>query len=81
MMRSRVGSSFDDEATFSGAEVEQITAALSTVPSAGAVACGIADPSTRDCPNMKEVGGGFEGERYRCAVCGKGYFLDYEDMK
>lgn len=43
--------------------------------------CDIADPSTRDCPNMKEVGGGFEGERYRCAVCGKGYFLDYEEMK
>lgn len=43
--------------------------------------CSIPDPSTRDCPNMKEVGGGFEGERYRCDVCGKGYFLDYEDMK
>lgn len=43
--------------------------------------CGIADPSTRDCPNMKEVGGGMDGERYRCAVCGKGYFLDYEEMK
>lgn len=43
--------------------------------------CGIADPSTRDCPNMKEVGGGMDGERYKCAVCGKGYFLDYEDMK
>jgi transposase-like protein len=33
------------------------------------------------CPNMKEVGGGFEGERYRCPVCGESYFLDYEDMK
>ncbi|WP_174058170.1 hypothetical protein [Rhizobium rhizogenes] len=43
--------------------------------------CGIADPSTRDCANMKEVGGGMDGERYRCGVCGKGYFLDYEDMK
>lgn len=43
--------------------------------------CGIADPSTRDCPNMKEVGGGMDGERYRCDVCGKGYFLDYEEMK
>ncbi|RWQ35486.1 MAG: hypothetical protein EOS20_18430 [Mesorhizobium sp.] len=43
--------------------------------------CGLADPSYRDCKNMKEVGGGFDGERYRCAVCGKGYFLDYEDMK
>ena len=43
--------------------------------------CGIADPSSRDCPNMKEVGGGMDGERYRCAICGKGYFLDYEEMK
>ncbi len=43
--------------------------------------CGIADPTTRDCPNMKEVGGGMDGERYRCAVCGKGYYLDYEEMK
>lgn len=43
--------------------------------------CGIPSPSYHDCPNMKEVGGGMEGERYRCAVCGKGYFLDYEDMK
>lgn len=43
--------------------------------------CGLADPSYRDCKNMKEVGGGMDGERYRCAVCGKGYFLDYEEMK
>lgn len=33
------------------------------------------------CQNLKDVGGGFEGERYRCAVCGESYFLDYEDMK
>ena len=33
------------------------------------------------CPNIKEVGGGFEGERYSCEVCGEYYFLDYEDMK
>lgn len=33
------------------------------------------------CPNMKETGGGFEGERYRCEVCGESYYLDYEDMK
>ena len=45
------------------------------------VACGIADPTTRDCDNMKEVGGGMDGERYRCDVCGKCYFLDYEEMK
>lgn len=46
-----------------------------------APACGFANPSSSDCQNMKEVGGGFEGERYRCDVCGKGYFLDYEEMK
>lgn len=33
------------------------------------------------CPYMKEDGGGFEGERYRCTKCGYSYFLDYEDMK
>lgn len=45
------------------------------------IACGLANPSYHDCPNMKEAGGGFEGERYRCDICGKSYFLDYEDMK
>lgn len=43
--------------------------------------CGLPDPSYHDCENMKEVGGGMDGERYRCDVCGKGYFLDYEEMK
>lgn len=33
------------------------------------------------CPNMIETGGGFEGEQYRCEVCGAAYYLDYEDMK
>ena len=33
------------------------------------------------CANLYEDGGGFEGEWYRCDVCGKSYFLDYEDMK
>lgn len=33
------------------------------------------------CPNIKETGGGFEGEQYECDVCGKRYYLDYEDMK
>ncbi|RWD00143.1 MAG: hypothetical protein EOS58_30650 [Mesorhizobium sp.] len=48
----------------------------------GAVSpCGIASPSYHECPNMKEVGGGMEGERYWCAICSKGYYLDYEDMK
>ncbi len=33
------------------------------------------------CPNLKEVGGGVAGERYRCDVCGKSYFLNYDDMR
>ena len=33
------------------------------------------------CPNMKETGGGFDGERYRCEVCGATYYLDYEEMR
>lgn len=33
------------------------------------------------CPNLKETGGGFEGEQYACEVCGLRYYLDYEDMK
>jgi len=33
------------------------------------------------CPNMKEVGGGFDGERYSCDLCGESYYLDYEEMK
>lgn len=33
------------------------------------------------CQNLKETGGGFEGERYRCEVCGESFFLDYDDMR
>lgn len=33
------------------------------------------------CPNLKETGGGFEGERYRCEVCGESFFLDYDEMR
>lgn len=33
------------------------------------------------CPNMREVGGGFDGERYRCETCGATYYLDYDDMR
>ena len=32
------------------------------------------------CPHLKEVGGGFDGERYRCDVCGESFFLDYDEM-
>ena len=36
-----------------------------------------------ECSHLQEVGGGFEGERYRCQRegCGYSYFLDYEDMR
>lgn len=33
------------------------------------------------CPNLKETGGGFEGEWYDCEVCGESYKLYYEDMR
>jgi hypothetical protein len=33
------------------------------------------------CPNLKTTYEGFDGERWRCEVCGKSYFLDYEDMR
>nr|CAD6410864.1 hypothetical protein REQ54_00802 [Rhizobium sp. Q54]CAD6412780.1 hypothetical protein REQ54_01062 [Rhizobium sp. Q54] len=65
--------------TISAVDLLSIVRAASPSPKdhvEGPQPCGIADPSTRDCPNMKEVGGGMDGERYRCAVCGKGYFLD-----
>lgn len=40
-----------------------------------------ARPNILRCPNMKETGGGMEGEQYRCEVCGAAVYLDYEDMK
>lgn len=36
---------------------------------------------TPQCKNLKEDGGGMEGERYECEVCGYSYFLDYEEMR
>lgn len=33
------------------------------------------------CSNMKETGGGFEGEQYDCEVCGASYYLCYEEMR
>ena len=60
--------------------IRQLQAALGpeqAVPSP----CGIASPSYHDCQNMKEVGGGMDGERYWCAICSKGFYLDYEEMK
>jgi len=34
-----------------------------------------------NCKNMKCTYEGFDGERYRCEVCGCSYFLDYEEMR
>ena len=33
------------------------------------------------CPNLKCVSETMDGERYACDVCGKSYYLDYEEMK
>lgn len=40
---------------------------------------GVAGPKM--CENLKCTYEGMDGERYRCDVCGRSYFLDYEDMK
>lgn len=33
------------------------------------------------CPNLVETYSGMDGERYKCAVCGEYFFLDYEEMR
>ena len=33
------------------------------------------------CKNMKETYSDMEMERYRCAVCGASYRLDYDEMR
>lgn len=33
------------------------------------------------CDHLKCTYEGMDGERYRCDVCGRSYFLDYEDMR
>lgn len=33
------------------------------------------------CPNLKCAYEGFDGERYRCDVCGESFFLEYEEMR
>lgn len=35
----------------------------------------------RACPYMKETHSDFHGERYRCEMCGKSNYLDYDDMR
>lgn len=35
---------------------------------------------TLKCPNIKCTYEGWEGESYRCDVCGESYKLYYEDM-
>ncbi len=38
--------------------------------------------NTYDCPHLTERDlTNMSGERYRCDVCGKSFFLDYEDMR
>ncbi len=35
-----------------------------------------------DCPHLKERNFlDMNGERYRCDVCGKSFYLDYDDMR
>lgn len=34
-----------------------------------------------DCPNMRCVHEGWDGETYRCPVCKKGYKMYYDDMR
>ena len=41
----------------------------------------VGDGTWSQCPNLKEIGGGFDGEQYDCQVCGERYFLDYDDMR
>lgn len=33
------------------------------------------------CPHLKNTYEGFDGERYSCEVCGRSYFLDYDEMR
>lgn len=33
------------------------------------------------CPNYKEIGGGMDGEIYKCEVCGEYTHLYYDDMR
>lgn len=33
------------------------------------------------CEHLKCTYEGMDGERYRCDVCGRSYFLDYEEMR
>jgi len=39
------------------------------------------DRESWSCKNMKSSYEGYDGERYRCAVCSRSVYLDYEDMK
>ena len=44
-------------------------------------ACTVPGVEYMKCTNMKPAYEGWDGERYRCEVCGQSYFLDYEEMK
>jgi len=40
------------------------------------------DKSTYDCPHLSERNlTDMSGERYRCDICGKSFFLDYDEMR
>ena len=33
------------------------------------------------CPHIKCTYEGFDGERWRCDLCGQSFYLDYDDMR
>lgn len=33
------------------------------------------------CPHIKNIYEGYDGERWRCDVCGESFFLDYGEMQ
>lgn len=37
--------------------------------------------TNRKPPECKDIVRGFDGERYRCAVCNATYYLDYDEMR
>jgi len=41
---------------------------------------GCKDGST-DCPNLKNIYEGYDGERWQCEVCGESFYLDYDEMR
>lgn len=50
-------------------------------PSAQPAECQALGKLKMGCPNLKNTYEGFDGERYRCEVCGESFFLNYDDMQ